>query len=147
MNILNLPDFDILEVKESDHDYLIVSDYIPEPAICPHCGAINPRLRCFGTKRQLFMDLPIHAKRVGICVVRQRYQCQECNQTFYECLPDMDSKRLMTKRLVEYIERESLKRLFVNVAEDIGVDEKTVRNVFRDYSRRLEAEFTFETSV
>ena len=55
------------------------------------------------------------------------------------------TKRLATKRLVEFIEKQSLKRTFVSISEDIGLDEKTIRNVFRDYVNRLEKTVRFET--
>ena len=145
MNILNLPRFKVLEVQESDHDYHIVAEHIPVPQCCPNCGVANPTLKRHGKRDRLFMDLPIHAKRVGILVRRQRYECKECSSTFIESLPDMDVKRLMTKRLVAYIERESLKRTFVSIAEQVGIDEGTVRNIFQDYIKRLENEFQFET--
>ena len=32
----------------------------------------------------------MHAKRVGIYVKRQRYQCRECNEKFYGNLHDMN---------------------------------------------------------
>jgi predicted transcriptional regulator len=33
---------------------------------------------------------------------------------------------------VDYIQQRSLVRTFTEVADDVGVNEKTVRNVFRD---------------
>ena len=39
----------------------------------------------------------------------------------------------MTRRLVDYIRERSLVRTFTEVADDVGVNEKTVRNVFREY--------------
>jgi hypothetical protein len=91
------------------------------------------------------MDLPMHGKRVGIQVVRQRYKCRECGQTFYELLPSMDDKRGCTSRLVDYIEKQSLKRTFVSLADEIGLNEKTIRNIFRDYVNRLEKSVRFQT--
>lgn len=49
-------------------------------------------------------------------------------------------------RLIQYIERESLRRTFSSVAEDVGVDEKTVRNIFNDYCERLEKTLNFKGS-
>jgi predicted transcriptional regulator len=43
----------------------------------------------------------------------------------------------MTNRLIQYIERESLRRTFTSVAEDVGVDEKTIRNIFNAYTESL----------
>jgi len=64
---------------------------------------------------------------------------------FIEYLPDMDITRMMTKRLVNYIEVESLKRTHVSIAAEVGVDEKTVRNIFRDHIQYLEVQYEFET--
>lgn len=145
MNILNLPNFKVQNIEENEHDYLVAAETAPPPFCCPHCGTYKPNLTRFGRKKQLFMDLPIHAKRVGIVVNRQRYRCNECNTTFLEPLEDMDEKRQMTKRLIQYIEKQSLKRTFVSIAEDVGLDEKTIRIIFRDYANRLEETIRIET--
>jgi hypothetical protein len=42
---------------------------------------------------------------------------------------------------VEYVERRSLERTFSEVATDIGVDEKTVRNIFRENIAKLDAAY------
>lgn len=60
--------------------------------------------------------------------VHDQYRCQGCRKTFLEPVPHKDEKQQMTNRLIQYIERESLRRTFSGVAEDVGVDEKTVRN-------------------
>jgi len=91
------------------------------------------------------MDLLMHGKRVGIEVHRMRYKCRECGQTFYEPLPCTDDKRGCTKRLIEYIEKQSLKRTFVSLSDEIGLNEKTIRNIFRDYVNRLEKNVRFQT--
>lgn len=41
-------------------------------------------------------------------------------------LPAVDGKREMTRRLVRWIGQQSLRRTFASLAEDIGIDEKTV---------------------
>ncbi|WP_231638408.1 hypothetical protein [Rubeoparvulum massiliense] len=57
----------------------------------------------------------------------------------------MDEKRASTKKLVVYIEKQSLSHTFFSIAEEISIDEKTVRNIFRDYVNRLEEKIIFET--
>ena len=91
------------------------------------------------------MDTPMHGKRVAVHVMRQRWRCRECNGTFQQLLPEMDEKRNMTRRLVDYIQQRSLVRTFTEVADDVGVNEKTVRNVFREYVALLEEDREIET--
>jgi transposase len=91
------------------------------------------------------MDLPIHGKRVGLLIKSQRYKCRECNQTFWERLDQtIDEKRSCTNRLLSY-KKQSPKRTFVSISEDVGMDEKTIRNIFRDHVSRLEELIRFET--
>ena len=144
-NILNLPNLEILDMQERENDYRFLVEYInSKPSYCPKCGSV-PNFYKHGKKEQLFFDLPMHAKRVGIYVKRQRYKCRECNETFFENLPDMDVNRSVTNRLIDWIQEASLEKTFTSVADDIGVDEKTVRNIFNDYVAELEVQTEFRT--
>ncbi|MEI0738699.1 hypothetical protein VQ056_22045 [Paenibacillus sp. JTLBN-2024] len=44
-----------------------------------------------------------------------------------------------------YIEKQSLKRTFVSISEEVGMDEKTIRNIFRVYVNHLGETIRFET--
>src|SRR3989304_7834764 len=88
MYILNLPDWEVIDLKESEYDYAIHARYTPEPTACIRCGVIGQLYR-HGIKRQRFMDLPVHNKRVGLIVHRQRYHCLACKKTSFQPLPDM----------------------------------------------------------
>jgi transposase len=142
-NILNLPDWRVLEVIEAPHDYHITADYLVQPIACVHCA--SDQFYKFGTMKQVFMDLPHHGKRTGITIDRQRFKCKACGRTFSEPLPDMDEQRTATKRLITYIERESLTKTFLSVAEDVGLHEKTIRNIFHEYVERLGDSVKFVT--
>jgi len=144
MNILNIEELRVLKVNEADNDYHISAETASPPSYCPHCGCVA-NLQGYGGKEQLFMDTPSHGKRVGIHLHRKRYRCKECARTFLEPLKFMDESRSMTSRLVGYIEKHSLKRTFTSLSEEIGLDEKTIRNVFKDYSRQLEKHINFAT--
>ena len=65
----------------------------------------------------------------------------------YQPLPEIDTKRLMTRRLVTYIERKTLStnRTFVTIAEEIGVDPHTIRYIFDDAVAVLNQTVVFET--
>lgn len=142
-DFLNIPSLKTLKVEENENDYYVLAEMVSPPTYCPHCGCVA-NLYGHGGKRQLFMHVPSD-KRVGIFLDRKRFRCKECDKTFFEPLPDMDEKRMMTKKLVNYIEKLSLKRTFASLAEDIGINEKTIRNIFRDYVNRLEKDFRIKT--
>ncbi len=145
MDVLNLSFFKILGIMENDYDFQIQVETNSPPLACPHCG-YETNLYKHGNREQLSMDLPIHGKRVGLLIKRQRYRCRDCNQTFWERLEHtIDEKRNCTKRLLSYIEKQTLKRTFVSISEDVGLNEKTIRNIFRDYINRLEQTLRFET--
>ncbi len=146
-NILNLPQYRVLSVEETDQDYHIAAEPVEPTRQCPHCG--SSRFQGWGGAEQprLIKDLPMHGKRVGIYIDPKRFRCQapDCLKTFFTPLPVVAENRQMTERLVKWISQQSLKRTFLSLADETGVDEKTVRNIFRDYISDLESKVTFET--
>ena len=54
-------------------------------------------------------------------------------------------KRMMTSRLVIWLGKQSVKRHFSHLAEEIGISEMTVKNVFNDDINELERTVRFET--
>ena len=144
-NILNLPTYVITNFIENEYDYHIDAEAKEHPISCQAC--MLPDIVGFGRNVQLVRDLPVHGKRVGIYVDTRRYRCRACNKTFYERLPAMDDKRMMTSRLVKWIGEQSVKRPFAHIAEEIGVNEMTVKNVFNDYINELERTVRFETPL
>lgn len=87
----------------------------------------------------------MHGKRVVLDIDRRRYRCKVCGKTLFEPLPDMDAKRNMTQRLVKFIEARCLKETFVHLSREVGVDDKTIRHIFNDYTARLGESVTFRT--
>ena len=81
---------------------------------------------------------------MAIYVAPRRWRCQACGKTTTELLPVVNTKREMTERLVTWIGHQSLGRTFTSITEDTGLDEKTIRNLFRDHVNELEAPFRFE---
>ncbi len=142
-NILNLPSYTVTALQENDHDYHIDAVAKNRPECCPHCQSNN--LVGFGRREQMVKDLPMHGKRVGLYVETKRFQCRSCDKTFYESLPDVDEKRMMTSRLAAWVGKQAIKRTFASIAEDVGINEGTVRSVFRDYINELESTVRFDT--
>ncbi|KGC96356.1 transposase family protein [Burkholderia pseudomallei] len=142
-NILNLPAYTVLEVEHDDHSYHVNVEVAQPPTHCQHCN--SDRLVGFGRREQLVRDLPMHGKRAGMYVGTRRMQCRTCSKTFSEALPAVDEKRAITRRLVDWIGRQSIKRTFASIAEEVGIVESTVRSVFREYVNELEQHIRFET--
>jgi transposase len=142
-NILNLPAYVVTNLVENEYDYHIDAEAKQHPTTCQNCD--SPDIVGFGRNEQLVRDLTIQGKRVGIYVDTRRYQCRSCKKTFFERLPDVDGKRMMTSRLVKWMGEQSIKRPFAHIAEEIGVTENTVKNVFNDYINELERTVSFET--
>ncbi|MZQ81168.1 ISL3 family transposase [Paenibacillus sp. 5J-6] len=145
MDILKLTHFNILSIRENVSDFQIEVASNSPPSTCPHCGCLA-NLQKHGNREQICMDLPIHGKRVELRIKRQRYRCRCCNRTFWERMDHtIDEKRSCTKRLLIYVEKESLKRTFVSISDDVGLNDKTVRSIFSDYLNRHQETFQFET--
>ena len=141
-NILNLSGYAVTKVDETEHDYHVSAEVSNPPATCSSCG--SDRLIGHGRSDQVIRDLSSHGKRVAIYVAPRRWRCQACGKTTTELLPVVNTKREMTERLVTWIGHQSLGRTFTSITEDTGLDEKTIRNLFRDHVNELEAPFRFE---
>jgi transposase len=142
-NILNLPAYAVIGITENEHDYHIDAATKESPKSCPHCHA--PQLEGFGRREQMVKDLPMHGRRVGLYIDTRRYRCKSCKKTFYETLPDINERRAMTKRLVDWIGKQCVKRTFASIAEEVGVVEGTIRLIFKDYVTEMEKTLHFET--
>jgi transposase len=142
-NVLNLPLYNVLSVKEDVHDYHIDAETITAPEKCFECGCEN----VVGGGRQeiLIKDLPMHGKRVGIYVKARRIHCRDCGKTVTERLPHIVAGQRMTDRLHKWICRESINKNFTGIAQEVGVSEGTVRAIFGVYIKELEDQVVFET--
>jgi transposase len=136
MNILSLPKWNVLKVQQNEHDYLVTAEPEEKLAQCPHCGAAG--LLRFGKRDQIYMHLPMHGKRVGVLVPRQRYRCAGCGKVTPEPLPDVDEKHRATEQLVSYVAEKSLEQPFTDLAHEVGLHERTVRRIFRDHVAYLD---------
>lgn len=129
----------------------------------PNCSCADKDVKANGTVRQLIVDEPQGFRRAYIKLRRQRYKCKSCRKTVFqplECVVDIrcltqpgretakgrKTKRLLiTKRLHEYIQIESLIRPDLAVAKATGVSVSIVRAIRNEFSAKLEKEIKFET--
>lgn len=129
----------------------------------PACLCPDKQVKANGTNPQLIIDVPRGFRRVYIKLRRQRYQCKTCGMTVLQplecvvetrCLTKPDrqtpkgrkTKRLLiTQRLLEYIQIESLLRPDLAVANATGVSARIVRAIRRKFTDWLKDEVKFET--
>lgn len=131
--MLNLPQLKQTGLVEDPLQYQVhVTCDVP----IPECGCLIPKLVRNGTKKVMFMDTPMHGKKVGIWVARQRYLCQSCRKTIYADVPHMHIKHDMTERLVSYIEQSGTARTFTALASEIGIDSQTISGIWNSYARQ-----------
>lgn len=142
-NVLNLPAYKVIGSTESEHDYHIKAETSVPSMVCSNCR--SREVVGYGRLEVLVHDLPMHGKRVGIYVDARRFKCKSCGKTFMENLPEVNANRWMTERLVKWIGQRSMTNTFTGIAEEIGVTEGTIRNVFSDYVNELERTVRFET--
>lgn len=128
-------------MQRSAREYIVEATFCAQPSACTKCGVVGELYR-HGTKVTAFRDAPVHGKQVTVQANRQRYRCRACEKTFLQDVPDMDEQRRMTVRCLEYIGEQALIRPFTHVADDIGVHEKTIRNIAGERIERLMAAHT-----
>lgn len=137
-DFLYLPGWEVTKVTAVARQYHAEAAYSIEPKSCPKCGTVG-HLYKHGTKPTSIRDAPVRGRQVIIELDRRRYRCRSCAATFLQPIPDLDDQRRMTTRCREYIQDQGLMRPFSHVAADIGIDEKTVRQVAADYIAELDA--------
>jgi transposase len=135
-DILNLPGWQVIACDTHEECYVITALPCCRGTACPACGSLATAKH--GTQAQKLHDLPCHGKQVTICFGRPRSRCLACHKTWFEALPEIDEQRRATARLVRYVQKQSLTRIFVSVAAETGLDERSVRNWFQDSVAELE---------
>ncbi|MGB1265829.1 MAG: ISL3 family transposase [Nereida ignava] len=143
MDLLQLDNFKLNRVVEEDHDFHIYATLADETTNCQHCGKYG--VVGFGRREQIIKDLPRLGKRSSIYVETRRWRCKNCGKTFYEDLPEVDVKRRMTDRLVQWIGEQAVRRTYASVAEEVGVTEGTIRLVFTEYVQAKYEKMNFAT--
>lgn len=137
-NALMLKDWNVIQEPEIDRDgrRVFAAEYEVKPDACPECGVIG-RLYRHGVKTVSYRDVPAFGVQSVIEARVVRFKCRDCGKTSMQPMPDIDTRRRMTKRLVDYIMEQGIRKTFSAVARDIGVDEKTVRNICEDNIRKV----------
>lgn len=135
-DILDLHGWQVMDSHQEDGEYIITAKHTPQPEVCIKCGVIG-RLYRHGTRTIRHLDSPIRGLPVRLDAVVQRYRCRDCGETFLQPLAGIDEGRRMTSRCAEYILTQGMRATFTRVAEHVGCDEKTVRNVTSEIVQQI----------
>jgi transposase len=127
-NFLYLSGWEEADVTLTDNEYVVTASYEPEPDHCAKCGAVGHLYR-HGSTTVSYRDAPVRGHHVAIEVTRRRYRCRTCLDTFLQPTPDLDEDRRMTVRCRLYVEEQAMEKPFAHVAKEVGIDEKTVRDM------------------
>ena len=148
LDILNLQGLEVAPggATETDAEITItVSRRAAGRECCPHCGstAIAPN----GSRATNYVDTPMRGKPVSVQWQRQRFKCREieCGKTCTDIHDGLHDEFLMTKRLYDWVGPRCLSTTFAAVAQDIGMDERSVRRVFEHWSEAQLATLNFAT--
>lgn len=142
-DLLQLDGWTVSDLWDEGGEIVIEATYGIEPEGCPKCGVIGGLYR-HGPKRVRYRDSPIRGQAVTLQAKAQRYRCRECSETSIQPLDGIDSTRQMTVRCREHIEEQCLRKTFADLACDVGVDEKTVRNIAKGHIQNLDRAFSLQ---
>jgi transposase len=107
---------------------------------CPICGCDSRDVRPNGTREQIVLDEPRGLKSVKIILKRRSYKCWACGKKGLLPLDCLVERRGMTRRLLDFIEKESLLRPFREVALEVDLSPRTVSEIFKVRKGVAEAE-------
>lgn len=141
-DFLQLPSLKTLSTLYDDDIILVKAIGTITPSTCPSCRSSLYR---HGYDLQTYNDSPHSRYKIIIEIARQRYRCKTCGKTIYEPLPCMHEQRRATARLIDYVQEKSISNSFASVADEVGMDEKTIREIFTNHVNRLDQEVHFET--
>ena len=110
---------------------------------CPVCGALN--IVRHGKNTRKVRDLPEFGSLVGLIINGHRFLCKDCNATFADSYQTVSDGSKITNRMREYISQEALRKPFSAIANELALDEKTVRNAFAMQKELLDRERVIET--
>lgn len=126
-------------LKQSPTDVVLTAESIlPFKNPCAKClkvGGTTPNWVRYGFKWQKIHDLSMRGDRIMIRVLRRRYQCATCKSAVWEPLPGRHAKRKATDRLVKYVEQACATRPFADIAQELGISDRTVRRIFAEYRK------------
>jgi transposase len=128
LNLLNVTTTDVVEAD----DAYVVEARSTEPRF-QACRLFCP-IRKNGKRVREINDTPIHGKPVLIRMQVHRGSCTECGKpALPEALPFLQPGFWMTRRLLDHIAKQAMRRTFAEVAREARVHRTTASNAFNAF--------------
>lgn len=127
-NALWLDHLKVESMQTKGDTKLVTASVIGTVDTCPSCGVVG-RLYRHGKYRRKFADMPAYGHKVVVETQIQKFRCRDCRRVFMQHVKELCEHRQMTTRCIEYVAHQSIAKTFSDVAREVGVSEKTVRNV------------------
>ena len=110
----------------------------------PACGCANPAVKKHGPRTINVKDFPIQRVPTVIRVKFQRYRCQSCKKVLQPTLPGISTKRDITERFLDRVEKDTVKYRFDQAAEVNGIESAFAIRVFDDHAEKMLANYTYD---
>ena len=121
----------------------IIAEQIRQPTY-PGCSCPNKAVKAHSPFKQTILDVPQGRMQRYVKLRRRRWRCKSCGVVVTQPLTCIAPERyLMTQRLVEYVEVQSLLRTDLNVSEETGVSVRRVREIRKRFTKQLEHAIRF----
>lgn len=120
-DLLNLKGFILKSIKNSENHVEIHIELPVKEHTCPCCGAKTSKVHDY--YKQPITDIPIYFKPTKLIYRKRRYECHNCNKSFFEINNIVNKYARKTNRLTGYIVNE-LRNLdsISNISKKTNVD-------------------------
>lgn len=134
----------ITDIKIKDSRFIISAKEKLKKIKCTNCEN-KEDLTIYGTKILTIADAPINNRPVLFMIERQKYKCKECNEIYFTVNEDLLEERSITKRLKDYIIRNSFRITNLELSTFTGLDGNTIRIVIFEHNKGKVGEINFKT--
>lgn len=137
-DVLGLEGYETVHYEENANSVTVLVECEKEgKRICPGCGSMS----CYSDGRRLrhYRDIEFKGKFCEIAVNTTRLKCRDCGTTCYPDLPGIAENFRMTKRLYDMVCEDCFKFSFTDIANMHGMERRTVKRIFDEYYRGLNA--------
>ena len=146
LNLIGINETAAYAFQDTSEYLLVECEPDCAPKQCPVCKEYYGVSRNGYTQYpRLVHDVNIGLMQVDLSVKVPKYICTKCKSVFTHEFEDFVEGRQFTKRLYDQIKVDAFYRKFTEVAEDFGISDTTVADIFDEYAAELEARYEAPT--